>query len=74
MDIGSSIYSFGLADARGNTNRLWMTDLGINWYITQYLKMVFDWNHDEFNNPVTYAKGKYQSTANTFWWRVQLFF
>ncbi len=74
MDIGSSIYSFGLADPRGNANRLWMTDLGINWYMTQYLKMVFDWNHAEFNNPVTYAPGKFQPTANTFWWRVQLFF
>ena len=74
MDIGSSIYSFGLADTRGNANRLWMTDLGINWHITQYVKMVFDWNHAEFNNPVTYAPGKYQPTANTFWWRVQLFF
>jgi hypothetical protein len=42
--------------------------------MTQYLKMVFDWNHAEFNNPVTYARGKYQTTANTFWWRVQLFF
>jgi phosphate-selective porin OprO/OprP len=74
INISSSVYSFGLADPRGNANRLWMTDLGINWWMTQYLKMVFDWNHDEFNNPVTYAKGKYQPTSNTLWWRVQLFF
>jgi phosphate-selective porin OprO/OprP len=74
MDISSSIYSFGLADTRGNANRLWMTDLGINWHMTQYLKMVFDWNHAEFNNPVTYAPGRFQPTANTLWWRVQLFF
>jgi phosphate-selective porin OprO/OprP len=74
MDIGSSVYSFGLADTRGNANRLWMTDLGINWHITQYVKMVFDWNHADFNNPVIFAPGKYQPTANTLWWRVQLFF
>jgi phosphate-selective porin OprO/OprP len=74
MDIGSSIYSFGLADTTGDANRLWMSDLGINWYMTQYVKMVLDWNHAEFNNPVTYSRGKYQSTANTFWFRVQLFF
>jgi len=43
-------------------------------HMTQYLKMVFDWNHAEFNNPVTYARGKYQPTANIFWWRIQLFF
>jgi hypothetical protein len=29
MDIGSSIYSFGLADTKGNANRLFMTDTGI---------------------------------------------
>jgi phosphate-selective porin OprO and OprP len=72
--IGSSVYSFGLADTSGNANRVSMIDLGINWHMTQYVKMVFDWNYAEFNNPVTYAAGKYQSTANTFWWRVQLFF
>jgi hypothetical protein len=36
--------------------------------------MVFDCNHAEFNNPVTFASGKYQPTADTFWWRFQLFF
>lgn len=74
MDIGSNVYSFGLADTRGNANRLWMTDLGLTWHMTQYLKMVFDWNHAEFNNPVAYAPGKYQLAASTFWWRVQLSF
>jgi hypothetical protein len=44
------------------------------------VKMFFGWNNAEFNNGVTYkttynvAKGATQSTANTFWWRLQLFF
>ena len=53
-----------------------MTDLGLNWYRTQYVKMVFDWNHAALNNPVTYntATHKTQSTAKMLWWRLQLFF
>jgi phosphate-selective porin OprO and OprP len=74
MDIGSSIYDYGLASTTGNANRLWMTDIGVNWHMTQYVKMYFDWNHAEFNNPVTYAPGKTQPTSNSLWWRLQLFF
>ena len=59
MDIGSSVYDYGLASRTGNANRLWQTDVGINWWMTQYLKMVLDWNHEEFNNPVTYNTQKY---------------
>ena len=33
--------------------------------MTQYVKMFLDWNHAEFNNPVTYNTGKYQTTCNT---------
>lgn len=57
-----------------------MTDIGLTWHMTQYVKMFFDWNHAEFNNPVTYnttnnvPKGAAQTTSNTFWWRLQLFF
>jgi phosphate-selective porin OprO/OprP len=76
LDIGSDVYSFGLSNTAGNANRVWMTDAGITWHMSQYLKMFFDWNHAEFNNPVTYnfnTKAT-QPTANTLWWRLQLYF
>jgi phosphate-selective porin OprO and OprP len=76
MDIGSQIFSNGLASTAGNANRLWMTDIGLTWHMTQYIKMFFDWNHVEFNNPATYnvGNGKTTTTQNTLWWRLQLFF
>ena len=74
LDIGSSVFDYGLASKTGNANRLWMTDVGITWHMTQYVKMFLDWNHAEFNNPVPYNIGKYQTTSNTLWWRLQLFF
>ena len=78
--IGNQIFTSGLASQDGSANRVWMTDVGLTWHMTQYVKMFLDWNHDEFNNGVTYnntnnvAKGKTQSTSNTLWWRLQLFF
>jgi phosphate-selective porin OprO/OprP len=53
-----------------------MTDVGLNWYMTQYLKMVFDWNHAEFNNPVIYNVDtkKTATTSNVLRWRLQLYF
>ncbi len=74
MDVGSSVYDFGLASRDGNANRLWQTDVGVNWWMTQYLKMVLDWNHVEFNNEVSYNIHRYTSTNNIFWWRLQLYF
>ena len=80
LDIGNQVFTNGIASSDGSANRVWMTDLGVTWHMTQYIKMFFDWNHAEFNNGVTYnttnnvAKGTTQSTANTFWWRLQLFF
>jgi phosphate-selective porin OprO/OprP len=34
MDICSSVYDYGLASTTDNANRLWMTDIGINWQAT----------------------------------------
>ena len=74
--IGDQIFTNGLANTSGNANRVWTTDIGINWHMTQYVKMLFAWKHDEFNMPVTYATTptKMSNTANTLWWRVQVFF
>ncbi len=74
MDIGSSVNNYGLASTVGNANRLWMTDVGNTGHMTQYVKIFFDRNHAEFNNPTTDAPGKYFATSNIIWWRVQLDF
>jgi phosphate-selective porin OprO and OprP len=76
MDVGNQIFTNGLASTDGSANRLWMTDIGLTWHMTQYVKMFFDWNHVEFNNPVTFNVATHQkfTTSNTLWWRLQFFF
>ncbi len=77
LDIGNQVFTNGLAMAQGNANRVGTTDLGLTWHMTQYVKMFFDWKHDGFNMPVTFATGppaRAAGTADTLWWRLQLFF
>jgi len=74
MDIGSQVFNAGFADPNNWANRLYITDLGFNWHMTQYLKVAFEWEHAEFNQPVLYAPGKRQLTSDMFLLRLQMFF
>lgn len=57
------------------TNRVWSTNLGVNWYLTKYVKAFFDWQHNEFGSPVFYGPPDLKSlTNNIFWMRVQLYY
>jgi phosphate-selective porin OprO/OprP len=74
MDIGNEIFTGGIASPNGNANRLFMTDVGFNWYLTQWTKLVFDWNYAAFNKPVTYNTGRTQSNSNLFLARLEIYF
>ena len=74
LDIGSEVFTNGLADPNLWTNRLSLTDVGLNWHINQYLKFYFDWQHADFGSPVQFAPGRRQSTSDMFLLRAQLFF
>ncbi len=74
LDIGSQVFKNGLADPNLWANRLFMTDLGFNWHINQYLKFYFDWEHAEFNQPVSYNVNKWQKISDMFMARIQLYF
>jgi phosphate-selective porin OprO/OprP len=77
MDISNRIFTDKFADPTLWANRLFMTDVGLNWHMTQYIKMYFDWNHAEFNNPVLYQASpavRKQLTSDMLWVRFQLYF
>ncbi len=74
MDIGREVFTNGLADANLWTNRLSLTDVGLNWHLTQYLKVYLDWQHGDFGSPVQFAPGRRQETSDMFLLRAQLFF
>lgn len=74
LDIGDQVFTSGLANQAIWTNRIGLIDVGMNWYPTQYLKMMFTWEHANFGSPVQYAPGKLHSSSDMFWTRMQVFF
>ena len=74
MTLGQQVFSGGFADPNTGTRNLNMTDVGVNWYWTQNIKWVFDWQHVEFGSPVAFAPGRFQSTSDMFTARFQVFF
>ena len=74
LDVGSQVFTDGLADKNQWANRVYQTWVGMNWHMTQYMKVYCGWNHAEFNQPVIYAPGHSQRTSDLFMLRFQLYF
>jgi phosphate-selective porin OprO and OprP len=74
IDLDSRVFTFGLADPRLWTNHVKETDVGVNWYLNQFLKVYFDWEHAVYGNPVLTTRGGFRSASDQFWLRAQLFF
>jgi phosphate-selective porin OprO and OprP len=49
-------------------------DLGLNWYLNEYVKVYLDWQHSEFGSPTLYTPGRFQKTGNLFRIRGQIYF
>lgn len=64
----------GLADPNLGSNRLSTLDLGVNWYRNSSTKIVFEWEHAVFGDPVLFAPGRFQLTSDLFWARFQVCF
>jgi len=74
LDIGQNIFTGGFADPNLWTNHVRMTDIGANWYLNFYTRVFLDWQHAMFGNPVIMNPGKYASTSDIFWLRLQIYF
>ncbi len=74
LNIDNQVFTAGLADPNLWANRVYSIDVGVNWYLTQYIKVYMGWEHDGFNNPVVFAPGRRQTTVDQAWVRFQIFF
>lgn len=72
--VSSSVFTDGLADPAIWTNSARVVDVGVNWYLNQYVKLYFDWQHSEFGSPVPYRPGAFQRNSDLFWTRFQIYF
>jgi len=74
LTIGQQVFNGGFADSNTGTRNVYQTNAGFNWYWTQNVKWVFDWQHAEYGNSVAFAPGRNQKTSDLFLVRFQLFF
>jgi phosphate-selective porin OprO/OprP len=74
LDLGSQIFTAGLADPKLWTRDVDMVDVGANWYLNQFLKVYFDWEHPIFGTPVSSTGGHLRRSDDLFWVRTQVYF
>jgi phosphate-selective porin OprO/OprP len=74
LNLGSEVFTAGLADPTLWTNHAKKVDVGLNWYMNQFIKVYFDWEHCTFGNPVLSTNGAFRTSSDLFWVRTQVFF
>lgn len=74
LHLGEQIFTGGFANPDLWSNQVVTTELGVNWYWNEYVKVYAFWLHGEFADPVQYRPGRLQDTADMFWLRFQLYF
>ena len=74
LRLGEKIFTAGFADPNLWSNQAVTTEVGLNWYLNEYLKMYIFWLHGEFGQPVEYRPGGFQKNVDMFWLRCQLYF
>ncbi len=74
LTIGEKIFTGGLANPNLWSNQAITTELGVNWYWNEYVKLYAFWLHANFADPVQFRPGGFQNSADMFWLRCQLYF
>ncbi len=63
LRLGEKICGSGFADPNLWSNQAVTTELGLNWYWNEYIKMYAFWLHGQFADPVQYRPGATQKTG-----------
>src|SRR5262249_19602724 len=74
LRLGEKVFTAGFADPNRWSNSALTTELGMNWYWNEYVKIYMFWLHGSFADPVLFQPGNYQKSVDMFWLRFQLYF
>lgn len=74
LRVGKNIFTSGFADPNLWSNEAVTTELGMNWYWNDYMKIYMFWLRGNFADPVRLGPDRFQKTADMFWMRCQLYF
>jgi phosphate-selective porin OprO/OprP len=75
--LGSNVFTDKLANPDIFASSVNATDVGVNWYLNEYIKLIFDWQHAWFNHEVSLTAapgGNMTKQEDIFWWRFQLYY
>lgn len=74
VQMNDRVFTGGFADPAIWSNDATTTELGLNWYLNEYLKVSMFWLRAEFGSPVQYRAGRLQEAVDMLWLRCQLYF
>lgn len=74
LQLSDEIFRAGLADPERWTRGMNMTDIGLNWYLTSYLKIYLDWQRSYYDTPVQLNPDLHSKINDLFWVRGQLYY
>jgi phosphate-selective porin OprO/OprP len=74
LALGDEVFRAGFADPAAWSRSASTTELGVNWYWNEYIKMYFFWLHGRFGDPVLASDGLPRDGADMFWMRFQLYY
>lgn len=74
LNLGEQIFTGGFADPNLWSRQVATTELGLNWYWNEYIKIYIFWLHGRFGDPVSNGPGNFVKSDDMFWLRFQLYF
>ncbi|OJW21686.1 MAG: hypothetical protein BGO49_10060 [Planctomycetales bacterium 71-10] len=74
LELGEEVFRAGLADPERWTRGMGMTDVGLNWYLTSYLKIYLDWQRSYYDTPIQLNTDLRSKVNDLFWIRGQLYY
>jgi phosphate-selective porin OprO/OprP len=76
LNLGRIVFDDELANPENWTNQAYMVDLGLNWYLSRYIKVYLDWQHTSFGSNVLLNPDQkiYGRNNDLFWIRCQLYY
>ena len=74
LDVGNEVFTANLANPALWSPSAATIDVGVNWYLTQYIKVYAGWQHAVFGQPAKFDATQFQLTNDTLWARFQIYF
>ncbi len=76
LKLGDEIFTAGLVNPDDWTNTASITDIGLNWYLSRFVRISLDWQHAMFGDPVLLNEEQdlRSRTTDLYWARCQLYF